>query len=99
MSQYYEDDEANLTARENFKSKSIGGNDVSIILPKHRRNPSNNNNYSTAKNEMIMEAPNEEDVEKNPYIWSHTVSVGNRSFVDYRQKYQKLAPPPIYLEG
>jgi hypothetical protein len=27
------------------------------------------------------------------------VSVGKKSFVDFRQKYQKLAPPPIYMEG
>lgn len=48
---------------------------------------------------MIMEVPDEREIDKNPYIWSHTVAVNKKSFVDFRQKYQKLAPPPIYLEG
>jgi len=33
---------------------------------------------------MGMEAPDESEIEKNPYIWSHTVAVGQRSFVDPR---------------
>ena len=34
--------------------------------------------------EMIMEVPDEEELDKNPFIYSHSVSVGLRSFVDNR---------------
>lgn len=47
---------------------------------------------------MIMEEPDEDQIDQS-YIWSHDIAVGKKSFVDNRQKYQKLAPPPIYLEG
>ena len=43
--------------------------------------------YSTAQNDMIMEAPNESEIENNSYVWSHTIAVGPRSFVDFRQKF------------
>lgn len=48
---------------------------------------------------MGMEVPDEDDLENNDQILSHTVSVGKHSFADCRQKYNKLAPPPKYLEG
>jgi hypothetical protein len=67
----------------------------------HNRRKSREN-YGTAgpgRSEMIMELPDEDSLENNTWIWSHTVAVGKRSFVDYKQSYQIMAPPPKYLEG
>ena len=41
-----------------------------------------------------MEVPDEADLASNPWIHSKQVSVGKNSFADFRQQYQKLAPPP-----
>ena len=43
-----------------------------------------------------MDVPDEEEVMNNPNIMSKTISVGEKSFVDNRQPYNKLAPPPRY---
>jgi len=44
-----------------------------------------------------MELPSETDFEENPYILSHTMSIGEVSFVDKKMPLQKLAPPPKYF--
>lgn len=50
------------------------------------------------KNDMnMMELPDESEINDNPFIQSKTVSVGEFSFIDYRQKYVKVAPPPVYF--
>lgn len=50
------------------------------------------------KNDMnMMELPDESEITDNPFISSKTVSVGQYSFIDYRQKYVKVAPPPVYF--
>ena len=50
------------------------------------------------KNDMnMMELPDESEINDNPFIMSTTTSVGQYSFVDYRQKYVKVAPPPVYF--
>lgn len=43
-----------------------------------------------------MDLPDEDEVMNNPNVWSKTVAVGQKSFVDDRQSYNKLAPPPKY---
>lgn len=45
----------------------------------------------------IMDQPDEEDIANNPYIMSTTQPMGHYSFVDSRQGYYKLAPPPKYF--
>ena len=43
-----------------------------------------------------MERPDDHDLE-NPMILQTNESVGEYSFIDDRQKYNKLAPPPKYM--
>lgn len=45
----------------------------------------------------MMEIPKDVDIENNPYVMSKTKPMGQHSFVDSRQKYNKLAPPPKYF--
>ena len=45
----------------------------------------------------MMELPDESEINDNPFIMSKSTSVGQYSFVDYRQKYVKVAPPPVYF--
>ena len=100
MAQYYDGEHKsavendNMTPREEYKSRGLNDSEMSV----HKRQKSRDN-YGTAHNDMIMELPDEQTLESNTYIWSHTVSVGKRSFVDDRQSYQHVAPPPIYLDG
>ena len=44
-----------------------------------------------------MDQPDENEMANNPYILSTTQPLGKYSFVDSRQKYYKLAPPPKYF--
>lgn len=46
-----------------------------------------------------MELPDAEDLKNNPFLLSATTSVGNKSFVDSRQPYKHLAPPPKYFDN
>lgn len=45
----------------------------------------------------MMEAPDEEEIMNNPHIMSFEKAMGEKSFVDSRQSYNKYAPPPKYL--
>ena len=52
---------------------------------------------STTNDLNMMDTPDEKDVKENPYIMSFTVAVGKKSFIDSRQEYVHLAPPPKYF--
>ena len=45
----------------------------------------------------MMDQPDEDEIANNPNIMSTTQAVGKYSFIDSRQKYYKLAPPPKYF--
>ena len=45
----------------------------------------------------MMEIPSDVDIANNPYIMSKTKPMGQHSFVDSRQPYNNLAPPPKYF--
>lgn len=45
----------------------------------------------------MMENPDETEVTNNPYIMSTTIPLGKMSFIDSRQGYVHLAPPPKYF--
>ena len=45
----------------------------------------------------MMEAPSEKDMANNNMIMSKTKPMGQFSFVDSRQPYNKVAPPPKYF--
>lgn len=44
-----------------------------------------------------MDRPDEKDLKENPMILSLTQSVGDYSFIDERQQFNSLAPPPKYF--
>lgn len=46
----------------------------------------------------MMEQPDEQEIHNNPYILSKVQPMGKHSFVDSRQSYYRLAPPPKYLD-
>lgn len=45
-----------------------------------------------------MDLPDEDDLKNNAFLLSTSASVGNKSFVDSRQPYKRLAPPPKYFD-
>jgi hypothetical protein len=45
-----------------------------------------------------MDAPNEDEISNNPFIMSKTSPLGVHSFIDNRQDYNKIAPPPKYFD-
>ena len=45
-----------------------------------------------------MDAPSEDDINNNPYILSKTQPMGEHSFIDKRQEYNNIAPPPKYFD-
>lgn len=49
------------------------------------------------RGDFVMEEPDEDDVRNNNYVMSLTDSVGPLSFVDDRQPFEMLAPPPKYI--
>lgn len=49
------------------------------------------------RGDFEMDAPDEEDVRRNLNVMSFTESVGPLSFVDERQAFEILTPPPKYL--
>lgn len=44
------------------------------------------------------EDPDEKELLNNPYILSDKVAVGPNSFVDFRQQYIRICPPPKYFD-
>lgn len=46
-----------------------------------------------------MELPDEDDIKNNAFLLSTTMSVGDKSFIDSRQPYKRLAPPPKYFDN
>lgn len=53
---------------------------------------------SVEKNDMnMMDAPDESELQNNPYIMSYQIPTGQVSFIDSRQAYNKIAPPPKYF--
>lgn len=44
------------------------------------------------------EDPDEKELLNNPYIFSDRLPVGPNSFVDFRQQYIRICPPPKYLD-
>jgi hypothetical protein len=47
----------------------------------------------------MMDVPDESEIKNNPYILSHTMSMGKKSFANSKQSYYKLAPPPKYFSN
>ena len=45
----------------------------------------------------MMDIPSDVDIANNPYVMSKTKPLGNFSFIDSRQLYNPLAPPPKYF--
>ena len=52
---------------------------------------------SGGRGDFEMDTPDEEDVRRNLNVMSFTESVGPLSFVDERQAFEILTPPPKYL--
>ena len=46
-----------------------------------------------------MDLPDEDNLKNNAFLLSTSLSVGNKSFVDSRQPYKRLAPPPKYFDN
>jgi len=44
-----------------------------------------------------MDAPDEKDIDGNPFLFSNTIALGNKSFLNSISKYVHLAPPPKYF--
>jgi hypothetical protein len=45
----------------------------------------------------MMEIPDENEILNNPFILSFDRPLGDRSFIDSRQGFNKTAPPPKYF--
>ena len=45
----------------------------------------------------MMDVPDMKEIQDNPFILSDKLPVGQKSFIDDRQSYNKLAPPPKYF--
>ena len=70
---------------DDVEKQEIGGDNNPVVPPV--------NPVSVGKVEEVTD----EELKNNPYLLEETVSVGPNSFVDKRQDYRKMCPPPKYF--
>jgi hypothetical protein len=81
MSYYYDGDNNEESENREFATGKNVDSDGEFNQIIKEKKPSFRKNISS---DMAMDAPNEEELERNPNVWSHSVSVGLKSFVDNR---------------